>query len=157
MASKSGVWAAVVWVLALGAAGGISPALQVPVATKAVIRYSTAPWDDVAYELIVPLKPQGKASHPVLRVDLWGNPEFAKRTTLHFSRTGDPMVVGRAYYQPIHNESLPEALSGTITFESLKQRATVSGKYDLSGSKGRVFRGRFVAKWGNTKSWRRGG
>lgn len=153
MANGSLALAVVGWALVLAATGCVQPSPESPTAggeTKATILYSAAPWDDLAYELRVPLKAEGEASQPTIRINVWGNPEFEQPKTLQFSSTDDPMKIGRAIYQPIIDDSLPEALTGTVTFDRLKKGAPVSGNYDLATAKGRTFRGRFLAEWGNT-------
>ena len=118
--------------------------------TKAVIRFSNAPWDDSAYDLRIPLTTQAGASGPIIRIDIWGNPEYQKPKTLRILAEGGPTQVGRALYQPVLDKSLPETLTGTVSFDGLKKGTPVTGSYDLSTAKGRKFRGRFLAKWGNT-------
>jgi len=60
-----------------------------------------------------------------------------------------PGESGSASFQPVLDESLPEVLTGTISFANLKQGLPVSGSFDLSTSHGRTFTGRFRATWGN--------
>jgi hypothetical protein len=128
----------------------------------ALIYYSAAPWDGAAYELQIPLEKTDAAPNPTIRVNIWGNPEFAKSKTITFSGREDAgggknKGIGRASYQPVFNESPPEALSGSITFKSLKPEQDVEAAYKLKTSTGRTFKGTFKAKWGNKGSDPRGG
>ena len=122
---------------------------------KATIYFSAAPWDGAAYDIEIPPEKTKDAPEPVIRVNLWGNPEFLKPETVSFTGEEDPgggegKGRGRASYQTILNKSWPEPLSGTIVFKTLSQGLPVSGVYDLETAKGKKFKGRFQAAWGNT-------
>jgi hypothetical protein len=116
---------------------------------KAVIDYSVAPWDGSAYEILMPLKNVPGSPNPFIRVDIWGNPQFQKVESIHFSGRSDPAERGRAVFQSALNESLPETLIGNISFETLQKGHPVTGTFDLSASGGKTFRGKFQAQWGN--------
>ena len=121
---------------------------------KATIYFSAAPWDGPAYAIEIPLEQTNDATQPVIRVNIWGNPEFSKPTTFHFSGKEDPgggssKGSGRASFQSILNKSWPENLAGTILFETLQPGHPVSATYDLATSNGKRFRGSFEATWGN--------
>ncbi|MGA7952401.1 MAG: hypothetical protein WCA07_02665 [Gloeobacterales cyanobacterium] len=118
---------------------------------KAVINYSVAPWDGSAYELLIPLKKVHQAPNPFIRINIWGNPEFQQPETLNFSGKNNSMETGHAIFQPILNDSLPEILTGTVYFATLKQGVPVSGTFNLSTSDGKTFKGQFQAAWGNKK------
>ena len=124
---------------------------------KATIYFSAAPWDGAAYDLEIPLEKYGGASNPVIRVSIWGNPEFDGPQTLVFtgkedSGGGDGKGAGRVLYQRILNKSLPENLSGTIAFESLKHGKPFIAVYDLTTAKGKNLKGKFHATWGNASA-----
>lgn len=128
----------------------------------ATILYSAAPWDGAAYDIHIPLKKTPEASDPVISINLWGNPEFAKPTTIRFtgkedSGGGPGKGSGRAMYQSVLNNSWPENLSGSISFKSLKHDQTVVATYELTTEKGKKFKGSIRAKWGNKPSDARGG
>jgi hypothetical protein len=115
----------------------------------ATISFSIAPWDGAAYDLEIPLD----ASPSILRINIWGNPEFAEPTTLYFSGREDPggglsRGSGRAAFQAIPNKSWPEKLTGSISFATLQKGHPVSGSYDLATLDGKKkFNGHFQALW----------
>lgn len=122
--------------------------------SKAAIYFSAAPWDGAAYALEIPLVKSADAAEPVIRVSIWGNPEFDKSETIRFSGREDPgggpgKGRGIASYQTVFNRSVPQHLSGGITFESLKHGQPVAAEYDLMMGGGMRFKGRFLAAWGN--------
>lgn len=136
--------------------------LTLPLAAKppaavyqATIAESSAPWDGLAYELLIPLPPDGQSNHPVVRVQLWGNPQFEKSTTLTITPTGGSNEPGRASYQTQLNQSLPQPLQGTITFQCLKKQGPVEGSLQLTGPKGLTVSGAFSARWGVSQLPRR--
>jgi hypothetical protein len=116
---------------------------------KAVINYSAAPWDDAAYEIIVPIKKIPASSNPVIRIDIWGNPEFQEAKSFRFSKEGSQKEGGRASFQPVLNQSLPMELTGTVSFKALKKGYPVFDALEFVSSDGRMFNGSFKANWGN--------
>lgn len=127
---------------------------EAPVEYKATIYYSAAPWDGAAYDIEIPLEKTDEAPNPAIRVNIWGNPEFAKSETIRFTGKEDPgggpgKGPGRASYQAILNKSWPENLAGTIVFKALKAGQPVSASYDFTTAKGKKLKGRFKATWGN--------
>ena len=121
---------------------------------KTEIYYSVAPWDGAAYLLQIPLAPGPDAPNPFIRINIWGNPRFAKPKTYKFSGTEDPgggegKGLGRVSYQTILDKSSPETLYGTISFKAIEQGKPVSGSYDLKSPRGKRYKGRFTAPWGN--------
>ena len=140
--------------LAALVSGCVKPSQAQPgnrMTTSAVISYSIAPWDGAAYQLLIPLSKSSEASNPFIKIDIWGNPSFHQPETLALSTRNNSKERGRAIYQPVLNESLPEVLTGTVYLESLKQGLPVSGTFNLSSSDGRTFVGRFQARWGNDR------
>jgi hypothetical protein len=116
---------------------------------KAVINYSAAPWDDAAYEILIPMTNLSGSLNPFIRIDIWGNPEFQKPKSLQFSRGGDPKEGGRASFQLVLNKSLPIALTGTVVFRALQKGHPVFGTFDFASPDGRTLKGSFQATWGN--------
>lgn len=130
------------------------PAAGKPPEAKATIYFSAAPWDGAAYDIEIPLEKTKDAPEPVIRVNIWGNPEYLKPETVLFTGKedaggGEGKGSGRASYQTILNKSWPEPLSGTVVFKILRKGRPVSAVYDLKTAKGRKFKGRFQAAWGN--------
>ena len=85
------------------------------------------------------------AERPVLRVNIWDNPEFAQPTTLRFSGKenaggGPDRGSGRVSYQAVLDKSLPQPLAGTLTFDVLQKDKHVGGSYDLATLDGKVTR-----------------
>jgi hypothetical protein len=115
----------------------------------ATISFSVAPWDGAAYDLEIPLD----ASPAILRINIWGNPEFAEPTTLYFSGREDPgggpfKGSGRAAFQAIPNKSWPDKLTGSISFAALQKGHPVSGSYEFATLDGKKkFNGHFRALW----------
>ncbi len=131
-------------------------------AKSATIYYSAAPWDGAAYDIHIPLKKTPDAADPAISVNIWGNPEFDKPTTIRFtgkedSSGGPGAGSGRAMFQSVRGNSWPENLSGSISFKSLKHDQTVVATYELTTAKGRKFKGSIKAKWGNKPTDARGG
>ena len=120
-----------------------------PTPTKAVINYSAAPWDDAAYEILIPMTNISGSPNPFIIIYIWGNPEFQKPKSLQFSRGGDPKEGGRASFQPILNKSLPITLTGTVVFRALQKGHPVFGTFEFVGPDGRTFKASFEATWGN--------
>ena len=120
-----------------------------PTPVKAVINYSAAPWDDAAYEILVPMQNIASGSDPSVRIDIWGNPEFQKAKSFHFSKEGDRKEGGRASFQSILNKSMPVTLTGTVSFKTLQKGHPVFGAFELAGPDGRTFKASFEATWGN--------
>jgi hypothetical protein len=149
--------AALSWLLAC-ACGSPARAADAPPAwpsAQAVILYSFAPWDGAAYAMEIPLEHSDDAVHPVIRIDLWGYPRFPEPTTIHFSGRedaggGPAKGDGRALFQANLNNSMPERLAGSVSFEILVDDRPVSGSYELATLDGkRRFKGSFRAAWGN--------
>jgi hypothetical protein len=116
---------------------------------KAAINYSAAPWDDVAYEILIPMTNLSGSPNQFIRIDIWGNPEFQKPKSLQFSKEGDLKEGGRASFQPALNKSLPITLTGTVFFRALQKGHPVFGTFEFVGPDGRTFKGSFQATWGN--------
>jgi hypothetical protein len=120
----------------------------------ATIYYSAAPWDGPAYAINIPLEKTNDVPGPAININIWGNPEFIKPETIHFSGKEDSgggagKGSGRAYFQSIPNKSWPENLAGTVIFKNLQPGRPVSATYDLATSNGKRFTGGFEATWGN--------
>ena len=120
-----------------------------PAPIKAVINYSAAPWDDSAYEILIPVPRIAEGSDPFIRIDIWGNPEFQKAKSFHFSKEGNLKDGGRAVFQPILNKSLPVTLTGTVSFRVLRKGQPVSGSFEFADPDGRTLKASFEATWGN--------
>ena len=139
-----GVSALIILIIAAYATVTTSPA---PI--KAVINYSAAPWDDSAYEILIPVPRIAEGSDPFIRIDIWGNPEFQKAKSFHFSKEGNLKDGGRAVFQPILNKSLPVTLTGTVSFRALQKGQPVSGSFEFADPDGRMLKTSFEATWGN--------
>ena len=122
---------------------------------RAIIYFSYAPWDGAAYAIEIPLEHADDAVQPVVRVNIWGYPEFPDPKTIYFTGKedvgGGPLRGdGCALFQASLNKSMPERLTGSIMFETLRNDRPVSGSYELATLDGkRKFKGSFQAKWGN--------
>jgi hypothetical protein len=120
-----------------------------PAPIKAVITYSAAPWDESAYEILIPVPNIAEGSNPFIRIDIWGNPEFQGAKSFHFSKEGNRKDGGRAAFQPILNKSLPVTLTGTVSFRALRKGHPVFGSFAFADPNGRTFKASFEATWGN--------
>jgi hypothetical protein len=120
-----------------------------PTPIKAVINYSTAPWDDAAYEILVPMTNISGSPNPFIIIYIWGNPGFQKPKSLQFSKVGDLKEGGRASFQPVLNRSMPITLTGTVVFRALQKGHPVFGTFDFASPDGRTFKASFEATWGN--------
>ena len=116
---------------------------------KAVIKYSAAPWDDAAYEILIPVPKIAEGSDPFIRIDIWGNPKYQKGKSFHFSKEGSRKDGGRAVFQPILNKSMPVTLTGTVSFRALQKGHPVFGSFEFADPDGRTFKASFEATWGN--------
>jgi hypothetical protein len=122
---------------------------------QAIIYFSFAPWDGAAYAIEIPLEHADDASHPVIRIDIWGYPEFPDPKTIRFSGYEDPgggpsRGDGRALFQANLNKSMPERLVGSVSFKALQNGHPVLGSYEFATLDGkRRFKGSFQAAWGN--------
>jgi hypothetical protein len=122
---------------------------------EAVIYFSFAPWDGAAYAIEIPLENADYAVHPIIRINIWGYPEFSEPKTISFSGKEDPgggpsKGYGRAMFQADLNKSMPENLMGSISFQTLQNGHPVSGIYEFTTLDGkRKFKGSFRAEWGN--------
>jgi hypothetical protein len=122
---------------------------------QAIIYYSSAPWDGAAYDIEIPLAHGDDGTHPCIRIDLWGYPEFKEAKTVHFSGKedsggGPSRGDGRAFFQAERNKSMPENLVGSVSFKTLRNDSPVSGSYEFATLDGkRKFKGSFQAAWGN--------
>jgi len=120
-----------------------------PAPIKAVIKYSVAPWDDAAYEILIPLPNTAEDSHPFIRIDIWGNPEYQSAKSLHFSKEGSHKEGGRAAFQAILDKSMPVTLTGSVSFKALKKEHPVVGSFEFVAEDGKTFKASFEAAWGN--------
>lgn len=120
-----------------------------PTPIKAVINYSAAPWDDAAYEILIPAPKIAEGSDPFIRIDIWGNPEYQNAKTFHFSKEGSGKDGGRAVFQAILNKSMPVTLVGTLSFRALQKEHPVFGSFEFTATDGRTFKASFEAAWGN--------
>jgi hypothetical protein len=116
---------------------------------KAVINYSAAPWDDAAYEILIPMTNISDSPNPFIIIYIWGNPEFQEPKSLQFFKGGDPKEGGRASFQPVLNRSLPVTLTGTVFFRALQKGHPVFGRFEFVDPDGRTLEGSFQATWGN--------
>jgi hypothetical protein len=145
------------WLLACFAGSQIkaADAQEVGPVDRAVIYFSSAPWDGAAYDLEIPLERADCAVQPTIRVDIWGYPQFSEPKTIHFTGKedaggGPSRGDGRALFQANLNQTTPELLVGSISFRNLKNDHPVSGSYEFSTLDGkRKFKGSFQAAWGN--------
>ena len=113
------------------------------------ISYTFAPWDGPAYELFLPLGQATSTGRPYIRVDIWGNPVFAKETTLALTGRIDPSGSGRASYHLGQDGAAPRVLTGTVRFDALQRGMPVSGDFNLLSADGQSYTGKFTAEWGN--------
>jgi hypothetical protein len=122
---------------------------------QAIIYFSFAPWDGAAYAIEIPLEHADDAVQPVIRINIWGYPEFPEPKTINFSGKEDPgggplRGDGRALFQADLNKSMPERLEGSVSFKTLQNGHPVSGSYEFATLDGkRKFKGCFQAAWGN--------
>ena len=116
---------------------------------KAVINHSVAPWDDAAYEILVPMQNVVSGSNPYVRIDIWCNPEFQKAKSFHFSKNGDNKEGGRAFFQSVLDKSMPVTLTGTVSFKTLQPGHPVFGTFEFVDPDGKKFKADIEATWGN--------
>jgi hypothetical protein len=122
---------------------------------QAVIYFSSAPWDGAAYAMEIPLEHTDDSVRPVIRINIWGYPEFPGPKTINFSGQEDPgggpsRGDGRALFQADLNKSMPERLMGSVSFKTLQKGRPVLGSYEFATLDGnRKFKGTFHAAWGN--------
>jgi hypothetical protein len=132
-----------------------SPLAAADAPPNAKIFYSAAPWDGAAYAIQIPLAKSAQAPNPVIKIDIWGNPEFLVQTKLKFTGKEDPgggpaRGKGRALYQSQLDLSSPQNLSGTVVFKKLKKGKLVEGAIDLKTLDGKLtFKSSFRAAWAN--------
>jgi hypothetical protein len=122
---------------------------------QAIIYFSFAPWDGAAYDIEIPLEHADDAVQPIIRIDIWGYPQFPEPKTIQFSGKedaggGPSRGDGRALFQANLNKSMPEPLVGSVSFKTLQNDRQVSGSYEFATLDGkRKFKGSFKAAWGN--------
>ena len=122
---------------------------------QAIIYFSFAPWDGAAYDIEIPLEHADDAVQPIIRVNIWGYPQFLEPKTIKFSGKedaggGPSRGDGLALFQAKLNKSMPERLVGSVSFETLQSDHPVSGSYEFATLDGkRKFKGSFQAAWGN--------
>src|ERR1017187_1029739 len=103
------------WLLVCGAGSQIKAAdapAVVPV-DQAVIYFSFAPWYGAAYDIEVPLEHADDGVQPVIRINIWGYPQFSEPKTIHFSGKEDDggglsRGDGRPLFQANLNKTMPE-------------------------------------------------
>ena len=120
-----------------------------PAPIKAVVNYSAAPWDDAAYEILIPISTLAGGADPFIRIDIWGNPEFQEARSYHFSKGDSRKDGGRAVFQVVLNKSSPVTLTGTVSFRALQKGHPVSGSFEFAAPDGKTFKATFEATWGN--------
>lgn len=120
-----------------------------PTPIKAVINYSVAPWDDAAYEILIPAPKIAKGSDPFIIIGIWGNPEYQSAKSFHFSKEASRKDGGRALFQAVLNKSMPVTLTGTLSFRALQKGHPVLGSFEFTAEDGRTFKASFEAAWGN--------
>lgn len=122
---------------------------------QAIIYFSFAPWDGAAYDVEIPLEHLDDAVRPIIRINIWGYPEFPEPKIIHFSGKedaggGPSRGDGRALFQANLNKSMPESLVGSVSLKNLQHDSPVSGSYEFATLDGkRKFKGSFQAAWGN--------
>jgi len=125
---------------------------------QAIIYFSIAPWDDAAYDIEIPLERKDDAVQPIIRINIWGYPQFSEPKIIHFSGKedaggGPSRGDGRALFQANLNKTTPEPLIGSVSLRNLKNDRPVSGRYEFSTLDGkRKFKGSFQAAWGNSSA-----
>ena len=147
--SMKTVYLSLAFVLAIFTPTGFGAPQGDPAPIKAVIKYSVAPWDDAAYEILIPLPKTAQDSHPFIRIDIWGNPEYQSAKSLHFSKKGSHKEGGRAAFQAILDKSMPVTLTGSVSFKALKKEHPVVGSFEFVAEDGKTFKASFEAAWGN--------
>lgn len=127
-------------VLLLGVAWYTIPGKNRAVAQTfpATIQRDCAPWDGAAFTVHIPLQTANAIS-----ISIWQSPEIPSPRT--FSLPDNTSQVGNASL--MHSGGLPEQLSGTVSFSSVKQGIPTEGRFELSTESGQQFVGKFQAKW----------
>jgi len=106
----------------------------------ATINRDCAPWDGSAFTVSIPYD-----SGSVINISIWQSPDIKLPSTFSFpDETGQ---IGFAYTLP---ELDPlEELTGKVTFWRVEQDVSVEGEFDFMTQRGKHFKGKFKAEWGN--------
>ena len=106
----------------------------------ATINRDCAPWDGSAFTVSIPYD-----SKSTVTISLWQSPDIKLPITFSFpDETGQ---IGFAYTLP---ELDPlEELTGKVTFWRVEQDVSVEGEFDFMTQRGKHFKGKFKAEWGN--------
>jgi hypothetical protein len=106
----------------------------------ATINRDCAPWDGAAFTVSFRYDPV-----TTITISIWQSPDFTFPVT--FSFPDETMRVGIAYSLP---ELDPlEELTGKVTFWRVEQGSPVEGEFNFVTERGKQFKGKFKAEWGN--------
>jgi hypothetical protein len=106
----------------------------------ATINRDCAPWDGAAFTVSFRYD-----SITTITISIWQSPGFAFPVT--FSFPDETMRVGIAYSLP---ELDPlEELTGKVTFWRVEEGSPVEGEFNFVTERGKQFKGKFKAEWGN--------
>ena len=106
----------------------------------ATINRDCAPWDGAAFTVSIPYDSKSKVT-----ISIWQSPDIKLPFT--FSFPDETRQIGFAYILP---ELDPlEELTGKVTFWRVEQDVPVEGEFDFMTQRGKHFKGKFKAEWGN--------
>ena len=106
---------------------------------SATINRDCAPWDGSAFTISIPMERQG------VTVSIYQSPELKFPTTFSFPDT--TLRIGTALL--ILPLGSPEQLTGKVSFQRVVPDIPVAGEFDLVTNTGELFKGKFIAEWGN--------
>jgi hypothetical protein len=106
----------------------------------ATINRDCAPWDGSAFTVSIPYD-----SLSTITISIWQSPDI--NLPVRFSFPDETRQIGFAYTLP---ELDPlEELTGRVTFWRVEQDVPVEGEFDFITQRGKHFKGKFKAEWGN--------
>jgi hypothetical protein len=114
--------------------------VQTDVVFEAIVNRDCAPWDGMAYTIIIPDRAGSK-----IVVSIWKSPDFHFPGTYSFLDSSGR--VGTAVLQSPVDSFQP--LNGKITMHPFKAGNPIEGWFNFTTEDGGVFIGNFKAEWGN--------
>jgi len=106
----------------------------------ATVNRDCAPWDGAAFTVSFRYD-----SITTITISIWQSPSFTFPVT--FSFPDGSMRVGIAY--SLMELDPLEELTGKVTFLRVEAGSPVEGEFNLRTQRGKQFKGKFVAEWGN--------
>jgi hypothetical protein len=106
----------------------------------AIVNRDCAPWDGSAFTMTIQYDEDTE-----LYISIWKAPNIKFPST--FVLPDDKGQVGHAYILPALGPYV--VLNGEVSVQNVSVDKPIEGRFSFTSDRGEVFKGRFIAEWGN--------